>query len=479
LLGFYSYQKLLYKQSMISKILTVIWSIVFVLSAIFLAPPISVFAQGGLTDLNKDIPAVDQLDSQAARVQNIQGTVVDLEKTLTQLRREKEILDKQNLELKIEKTGLEGELKQAQADIKVIQESETSNEVVGGNGRETLAQLETKINTDTKRIADIDGQRARNQTRLETLDRQIVLVEASVSEKKKDVESEVSGLTSQAYEIILKFMQYIGLIILIWALAKIFQTLVRRYTTNANIRSISYIAITFLAIAATIIATIYAFIGNLNVLVTGLGLLSAALVVALQDFVSSFFAWILISTKRQYRVGDVITVDTPSRDIYGKVTEINLLRTVLQEKVGGIKQDREQITGRTLIFPNNIILKQAVRNNTLDNDLIWQTMSVTITFESDADLAEELLHKAVHDKFKYMVEHKEVYLDNVFNLKNAYMPKIYIEIADNGPKFTIWFAAKSGRYREVLGVYSRAILKTFREHNIELAYTTYRVIPTS
>jgi small-conductance mechanosensitive channel len=147
----------------------------------------------------------------------------------------------------------------------------------------------------------------------------------------------------------------------------------------------------------------------------------------------------------------------------------------MRERVGGTGWDREQQTGRLLTFPNNLILKEPVTNHTRENDIIWHSYDVTITFESDHVKTRAVLESVCEDQFKSALKNEKEYFKGVKNLAQ-FKPKLYMHISANGPQFTIWFATKIGHFRERAEKYSEDILTRFNKENIALAYTTSRII---
>ena len=249
----------------------------------------------------------------------------------------------------------------------------------------------------------------------------------------------------------------------------------KKFVKNKVIATIITFSSTLLALIATLLTLLIAFIGNLALLITSFGVFSAALVVALQDFVSSFFAWILIGFSRIYRVGDTISITTGKGVVTGVVTTIGLFRTIFKEKIGGLDADKEMMTGKILSFPNNLVLKESLTNFTRDNNVIWHSINLIITFESDHRKARDILENICKQQFQFAMDHEQQYFAGTYNTKQ-YKPRVYMNIAGDGPSFTIWFATKVGFFRERLEKYSEAILDAFQKEGIELAYTTNRVI---
>lgn len=273
-----------------------------------------------------------------------------------------------------------------------------------------------------------------------------------------------------------KFLLYIGIVGLYWLTLRLFLWIGKKVIKNDTFYRIFRFAASAIFIIGSLTTILFAFVGNLTFLITSFGVLSAALVVALQDFVSSFFAWIMIKLKNQYKNGDLIELHS-NRDVFtGKVLEIGVFRTTLKEIVGGEGLDKEFYTGKTVSFPNNLILKEGLINFTYDNKLLWHAIDTTVTFESDYEKASDILHEIANKQFEYALDHKDSLLDDVYNLKTIYKPRIYLNIGADGVQFVIWFAARRERHREIVEEYSRQILHKFDAANIHLAYKTTRVL---
>lgn len=236
------------------------------------------------------------------------------------------------------------------------------------------------------------------------------------------------------------------------------------------------LVLTILTIVLTIFTLVVAFVDNLSIFFGSISVLSAALVFALQDFVSCFFAWIYVEMSEQYEVGDIILFTTETRQVYGVVTEKGMFRTRIAERLGGITLDREMPTGRTITFPNNYIFKHSLTNITKNHFLLMHNFTVCVPFESDEKLANSVLQRVLQDKFNQLLKKPDRYFDSQVMDLSSYIPKVYRSIDDSGIAFTVWFGCRTGRLRTVMDEYSMAILEAFREQKIKIAHTTYRII---
>jgi small-conductance mechanosensitive channel len=120
-----------------------------------------------------------------------------------------------------------------------------------------------------------------------------------------------------------------------------------------------------------------------------LGLATAALTVALQDFILAFFGWFILIGKKGMRVGDIVEIDR----VGGEVVEIGLMSTTLLET--GNLAGQGYPTGRRVNFMNSFAIKQKYFNFTTAGQWMWDRFDVTIPSSEQTHLRTEQILKAV------------------------------------------------------------------------------------
>jgi small-conductance mechanosensitive channel len=123
---------------------------------------------------------------------------------------------------------------------------------------------------------------------------------------------------------------------------------------------------------------------------------------ALQSPVSGVAAWILISLKRPFRPGDRILF--PTLGLVGDVKEIGVMYTILNQVGGSVGS--EEAVGRDILIPNAMLFSQVVINYTVkqESPYILDEVVVRITYDSDWDLAEQILIKVATEVTKPIIE---------------------------------------------------------------------------
>lgn len=120
-------------------------------------------------------------------------------------------------------------------------------------------------------------------------------------------------------------------------------------------------------------------------LATALGLLSAALALALRDVIVSFAGWFYILWQRPFQVGHRVEVG----DAKGDIVDIGILRFTMIEIAGWV--DADQSTGRIVYIPNSHVFTHRIANSTEGFNYVWDELPVLVTFESNWRAAKKIL----------------------------------------------------------------------------------------
>jgi small-conductance mechanosensitive channel len=142
---------------------------------------------------------------------------------------------------------------------------------------------------------------------------------------------------------------------------------------------------------------------------TILGLATAALTIALQDFIIAFLGWFVLIGKNGIHVGDWVEID----GVGGEVTEVRLFTTTLLET--GTLADRGLPTGRRITFMNGFAIRGKYFNFSTSGQWMWDEISLSLPAtenvhdlldriqktvvaetEKNADLAEQEWKRGAH-----------------------------------------------------------------------------------
>ena len=122
---------------------------------------------------------------------------------------------------------------------------------------------------------------------------------------------------------------------------------------------------------------------------TILGLATAALTIALQDFIIAFLGWFVLVGKHGIHVGDWVEIN----GVGGEVTEIGLFRTTLLET--GTLTDKGHPTGRRTTFMNGFAIRGQYFNFSTTGQWMWDEITVSLPSADDMHATVERINGAV------------------------------------------------------------------------------------
>jgi small-conductance mechanosensitive channel len=122
---------------------------------------------------------------------------------------------------------------------------------------------------------------------------------------------------------------------------------------------------------------------------TILGLTTAGLTVALQDFILAFLGWFVLMGRNGVRLGDAVEIN----GVAGDVAEIGLFRTTILET--GNSADKGHPTGRRVAFLNKYAINGQYFNFSTVGQWMWDEISVNVPESEHSYAVIEQIHKAV------------------------------------------------------------------------------------
>jgi len=422
-------------------------------------------------DLSKKRVELEKIIAQKeSSLTEIKTKIIALEKNIDSLRnQENQAVSEKDLKI-IANTGESENLKK---DGKVLDSEKNQENITKQSLQKIIDSTAKEILAEKNKQVTLDLELSKLQGELQAVSENLNRIENAILIKQKAVQQEVEKLRNNFFWNILEYLGYAFLILICFLLFNFLHKKIDQHSKiSANFKRTASIILTVLTILISLTVFFYAFLGNLSLIFTFFGFFSAALVVALQDFVSSFVAWMLIRSKNQFSEKDVITVNTPTGPVTGQVIEIGLFRTGVKEKIGGEGADAERFTGRTVYFPNNIVLKHPVSNFNFDNPILWHQTDVHFRYGDNFLQMKSVLEVVMHNYFEMAIKRKYQFLDRSRNIRSKYQPKIYTSLEDTGPKFTIWFPARVSYYREALQYITEEMLIYFYKAGIDIGYPT-------
>jgi len=204
-----------------------------------------------------------------------------------------------------------------------------------------------------------------------------------------------SQVQAQHSAVLRLILQSISVIILIAMCMLLGDTLVRQLMTHPildrrqtqTLRSIAEIGIQVVGVVLILLVIF----GAPQETPTILGLATAALTIALQDFILAFLGWFFLVGKNGLHVGDWVEIN----GVGGEVTEIGLFSTSLLET--GTQEDKGYPTGRRISFMNSFAIRGQYFNFSTAGQWMWDEIAVSVPSSSHTHIIVEKIQKLVAD----------------------------------------------------------------------------------
>jgi small-conductance mechanosensitive channel len=232
---------------------------------------------------------------------------------------------------------------------------------------------------------------------------------------------------------------------------------------------------TRLIVGALAIATVVAiWLPRGGTVVQVLALLTAGLALTLSRPITSVLAWLVISVRVPFRVGDRIEVN----GVRGDVVDIGLLHMHLLELGNWI--DADQTTGRIVHIPNSVIFDFPLFNATESFDLIWNELEFVVTHDSDWERAREIILAEAQPIYESL-EQRAIEASERISRRYAYQkgittPYVFVKLLRDGIRLSLRYLADPRGRRVTSHQIFSGVLRAFRdEPNIHLAPQGYRI----
>ena len=228
----------------------------------------------------------------------------------------------------------------------------------------------------------------------------------------------------------------------------------RYYYTNA-------IRYTYSAILIVLLIVIW--FTEFRSIATFLGLVAAALTIALKDPIVNLAGWFFILARQPFKIGDRIQIG----DQRGDIIDIRLFQFTINEIGNWVEAD--QSTGRIIHIPNAKVFTESQANYSQGFSHIWNEINVTITFESDWKLAKKLLDDILKVHTADMTDSAR---EDIKEVSKKYMillgkltPIVYTSIKDSGVCLYLRYLVDPKKRRTSENLIWEDILHAFDKHD--------------
>jgi small-conductance mechanosensitive channel len=269
-----------------------------------------------------------------------------------------------------------------------------------------------------------------------------------------------------------------GILLFLFVLFLLFKHLVRRYMSDKeSFYTINKVA-NFLFITVLVMVLLFAYIENVNYMVTILGFASAGIAIAMKDWFMSLMGWFVIVIGGSIHVGDRIKVVRNGIEYVGDVVDISLLKMTIHEDITLTTYMHNRRSGRIIFVPNNYIFTDMIANYSHAGlKTVWDGIDFNITFDSNAAKAASIAKEVAKKYSKGYTDITRKQLNKLrsqYHLKNTNVePRVFTFVEEYGVRVSVWYLTNAFATLTLRSTISSEILERIREESdIALAYPT-------
>ena len=194
-------------------------------------------------------------------------------------------------------------------------------------------------------------------------------------------------------------------------------------------------------------------------LLAGSGIAALAISLSAQESLSNIVSGLFISLFRPFNVGDRVRL--VSSDVVGHVESITLRHTVIKT----LKNTRVTV-------PNSVMNKEIIENSNRVETIASYYVDVSISYESDVDLARSIMADIVGSHPLYVDVRQDMSEEKVPVLMRAF------ESSGIALRARVWTRTVDDNFRACSDIRIE-LLKRFREAGIEIPYTKIDIVGSS
>lgn len=191
-------------------------------------------------------------------------------------------------------------------------------------------------------------------------------------------------------------------------------------------------------------------------LLAGSGIVALAVSLSAQESLSNIVSGLFISLSRPFNVGDRIKLINSG--VVGYVESITLRHTIIKT-----------LTNTRITIPNSVMTKEIIENSNLVEQIASYYVDVSISFDSDIDLARAIMADIVGSHPLYVDVRKDMREEKVPVLMRAF------ESSGVALRARVWTRTVDDNFRACSDI-RIALLKRFKEEGIEIPYTKIHLV---
>ena len=227
--------------------------------------------------------------------------------------------------------------------------------------------------------------------------------------------------------------------------------------------------INFLITTFTILLLIVIWMPYIKNILTFISFISAAMTIALREFIYNLFSGIYIRVRKPFSVEDRIEID----ETRGDVININMLNFEILE-VSEKDHYNGQSTGIIVTIPNSMIFTKPLKNFNKIFKYIWNEMTIKIPLEENVSEAKRVIYKIVNNNeiVNKIPTKMQKQIDNLSPNYRIYYykyePIIYTKVDGDVIELTVRYLIHPKKVRYVESTIWEQILKANSNGEIKL-----------
>jgi small-conductance mechanosensitive channel len=212
----------------------------------------------------------------------------------------------------------------------------------------------------------------------------------------------------------------------------------------------------------------------LGVLVS-FGIIGVAVTFALQQPLFSMIAWVYITVKEPYTVGDRVAIDGTK----GDVVAVDFFVTKLWE-INGELVSTHQPSGRMITVPNSAVLSSHVFNFTWEEfPYVWNELEVQVSYETDLGYATETMQRVADDALgdemeSRIEEYRLIVSETPVELEVRERPSVNVRVRESWVELRLRYLVHPRQGQRVRNSLYDEILAEFNENPDRVSFPVGR-----
>ncbi len=264
------------------------------------------------------------------------------------------------------------------------------------------------------------------------------------------------------------------LAVVLYIVIRVLEWLAQRGIKDEHWQYTALKAIRYAALAIFLISLISIWAQRLQGLLLIMGATGAGLAIALAPVIVSIAGWSLITWSRLFKVGDRIEIG----GVTGDVVDIGIIRTTMLEIGNWVGAD--QLTGRTVVIANSVVLKDPVYNYTTGCPFIWDEFTIPICYGPKWNRAQEVALEAILDYGAEVEPRARVGLRELPGMRLVGLPdtkpQTYISLTEHWVSLTVRYVVQARARRSIKHRLQMQVLRALTKEQIEVAAPSLTVV---